>query len=396
MTCIDFNLDVRFPNLFMEGWADVHREDRFFTGHGLGSGSQVSHLCQAIPRRFQSEAFHMPRSFSRDGICSTFTSRKFARYRSLSACNEIKVVPHGHPQLRIEKQSFQRQRGSRLADLCRLRTGPHPSSQTAICRRGLWKRAEGFYSLRFGCIHHRPMLVIVPMGAISAAQGRDKAPHAYRSTWQHPDLYPHIRRQVTRCQRARHFTARTRSHLCRRPWLPGLRAALQNEFGKSVFRNSSQKEHAVSSPKITPCRQVDGFALRSNRRPSNFLRLEKLSGTASANCVRRRRNREAVCLSHEQLLAPCADDHGTLQGPLAGRTFLQVDQAAPADQSVFWNLGKRCEVPNLDRDLNLLAGCHFEKDNASGPESLHNFTGFEPLSFRERPYPATTCEVGPG
>jgi hypothetical protein len=36
---------------------------------------------------------------------------------------------------------------------------------------------------------------------------------------------------------------------------------------------------------------------------------------------------------------------------LAGGTFLQVDQAAPSDQAVLWDVGERGEDANLDRGV---------------------------------------------
>jgi hypothetical protein len=59
------------------------------------------------------------------------------------------------------------------------------------------------------------------------------------------------------------------------------------------------------------------------------------------------------------------------KNPLAGGTFLQVDQATPAHQAVLRNLRERGEDPNLDRSLGLRVGGDHQKAPRFGGVSLH-------------------------
>ena len=56
-------------------------------------------------------------------------------------------------------------------------------------------------------------------------------------------------------------------------------------------------------------------------------------------------------LPHQSGNAAGFDNLRPLQEPLAGGTFLQVDQAASAHQAVLWHLGERGEDPDLDRGV---------------------------------------------
>jgi len=67
-------------------------------------------------------------------------------------------------------------------------------------------------------------------------------------------------------------------------------------------------------------------------------------------------------------------DPSALPQPLAGRALLQVDQAAPPDQSLLWHLGQRGEDPDLDRDLGLCARGHSQEAARQQAKSLHNST----------------------
>ena len=72
--------------------------------------------------------------------------------------------------------------------------------------------------------------------------------------------------------------------------------------------------------------------------------------------------------------------------PLAGRTFLQMDQTAPANQEVFRDLRKRYQDPNLDCRFRLCARRHPQKTSPTADKSLHNSTDFERDDFRENPH----------
>ena len=50
---------------------------------------------------------------------------------------------------------------------------------------------------------------------------------------------------------------------------------------------------------------------------------------------------------------------------MAGRTFLQMDKAVPADQIILRHLRECRENSNLDRHLSLRARGHYQKETGS-------------------------------
>jgi len=66
------------------------------------------------------------------------------------------------------------------------------------------------------------------------------------------------------------------------------------------------------------------------------------------------------------------------------RAVFQMDQTAPADQSLFRHKRKCRQDSGLDSRVGVCAGCNFEK--ASGPQSepLQNPADFKPRTFRQK------------
>lgn len=63
--------------------------------------------------------------------------------------------------------------------------------------------------------------------------------------------------------------------------------------------------------------------------------------------------------------------------------FLQVDQAASADQILFRHLRECCKDPDLDRHLRLRTHRYHQKEPWNSGRSLHNPTDFEPDPVRK-------------
>ena len=72
-----------------------------------------------------------------------------------------------------------------------------------------------------------------------------------------------------------------------------------------------------------------------------------------------------------------------LQGPLAGRAFLQMDQAASAHQALLRHLGERGEDANLDRRFRLRPGRHRQEAPRLGSLPLHFAPDFLRHPLRE-------------
>ena len=89
-----------------------------------------------------------------------------------------------------------------------------------------------------------------------------------------------------------------------------------------------------------------------------------------------------------QVLIHVASDNNrtALQMPLAGGAVLQMDQTAPAYQSLFWHIRERREDSSVDCNLGLCVGGDNQKGIESGFESLHNSTDSERDFIRESVY----------
>jgi hypothetical protein len=80
-----------------------------------------------------------------------------------------------------------------------------------------------------------------------------------------------------------------------------------------------------------------------------------------------------------------------LQGTLAGRTVLQVDQAASAYQEVLRHIRECGEVANLDRRIGLCPRRHRQEAPESRRFALHPATDFFAHPVRENAHPASLC-----
>ena len=81
-----------------------------------------------------------------------------------------------------------------------------------------------------------------------------------------------------------------------------------------------------------------------------------------------------------------ADHRAALQMPLAGRTVLQVDQAASADQGFLRDFPERGEDPSVDCHQRLRTRGHCQKGTQARTEPLRNPTNSERGPFRENAY----------
>jgi len=73
--------------------------------------------------------------------------------------------------------------------------------------------------------------------------------------------------------------------------------------------------------------------------------------------------------------------------PLAGRTVLQMDQAAPANQTLIQRYRERRQDPGLDRCVDLRPRRHPQKAPRHRRQSRHNLAGPKRHSVRENAAP---------
>src|SRR5208337_3471532 len=86
----------------------------------------------------------------------------------------------------------------------------------------------------------------------------------------------------------------------------------------------------------------------------------------------------------DQSLRPSGLDHRRpIQKQVASGAFLQMDQAAPADQAVLRHVGKRREDADMDRRLGLCPRRHRKKAPCLGGLALHIVANFLDRPLRE-------------
>ena len=124
---------------------------------------------------------------------------------------------------------------AQLAHLCRLRPEPDPYRAATLCRGPLRGRSQR-RGVRAGCHHHRPVLVGLPVGALSLDQSGWEAPHPAESARQYPGFYPHQRWQIPRGPHPRRTAARGGSLLRHGPGLHRLRASAPAPPGRKGIR----------------------------------------------------------------------------------------------------------------------------------------------------------------
>ena len=115
--------------------------------------------------------------------------------------------------------------------------------------------------------------------------------------------------------------------------------------------------------------------VKSDRLLSSSRLDQALSGGAAQSPLLRCRTPAFPRLLDQQLRVAGSDHRQPVQVSLAGGTVLQVDQATPAHQGLSRHQPERGEDADLDRDLDLRAGCHHQEGTQLVGQSLPNPTG---------------------
>ena len=109
----------------------------------------------------------------------------------------------------------------------------------------------------------------------------------------------------------------------------------------------------------------------------------RLPAAAAAHQVPRQVNGQDLQLPDQQLRHPGAHRRQVVPLPLASGVVLQMDQAAPANQSVLRHVRECGEIPDLDRHLGLCAGGDHPETPRFEGRSLHHLADSEPDAVRE-------------
>lgn len=240
-------------------------------------------------------------------------------------------------------------REPRLAHLPGFRPQLDPDGPQALCR-GQLRLGIGTYSLCARFDHHRPVPGTVSVGALSQTQRCSQAPYVTRFAGQHSGFYPYLRRQAPRCQHSRPDCFRGWQLLRHGPGLYRLRPAPCPAHVPSFLCHARQSQPTIPANPFAPSRQGNRPTLRPNHQADWDGGQPGLSDPVATGEVLRCQERQIAGLSYQQLRSSSPDYRRALSLPLAGGAVLQscpeqgrrMDQAASADQGVFWNF--RCAV----------------------------------------------------
>src|SRR5215475_10077146 len=381
----DLNLGCHFRQSFgtFPGGTDAHWQSRVLTTYGVRAVAYVSSFGGEISWRFRRPHIQLPGSISVAGLCTADLPRKPARHRGVSACAAHQTLSYGAARQSEPQRPGRRQRVTRLAHLCRVCPRAYPHRTPAVCpgASGSGSRRD---SLRPGCHHHRLVLVAVSVGQVPQNQSGGKTAHAARLAWCYSELHPHLRRQTARCQRPRRAHCRAGRLLRDGSWLPRLRAALPPPSGRQLLCHPRQIQLQIQAPVFSPGRSQYRIALRPRSRTRCILLPPRLPRAAASHSLSRCR-RSATGILDQSYDVGAFDRLRVVSLALASRTVLQMDQAAPAHQTLLWHLRERREDPSLDRGRCVRISCHRSQASQSGVVLTRNVTDSEHHTIRENP-----------
>ncbi len=361
---------------------NVFWQTNIFTSHGLHAHAHFSPLRSELSGRPQCQKFHMPRSISLYGLCSTDISRKPPRHRSLSSCTATEVVPHGYSRNSSKVESRRRQRTAGLAHICRYCPCVNPRGTNTLQQRAIRHRSAAI-RVCTGCHNYRPVPIDVSVGDFPHEQSSNQTTYAFGSARQHSHIHLYLRWFCARCEYSRYDSNRARSILHNGQRISGLRQTPRHITGSRFLCDSLKIKSQMSKNLFSSDRSCNRTPVRSNNYADGVLFAQGLSKQTEAYQILRCRNRQHSGFSNQQFLSFCTDHCTALSLPMAGGTFLQVDQAKPAHQEFLWHIGECCQNSNLDRCLSIRRGCHTQKKAEYPSKSLHDSTNIERLGFRK-------------
>ena len=134
-----------------------------------------------------------------------------------------------------------------------------------------------------------------------------------------------------------------------------------------------------------PVDRSTGLICDQTRDAHGLLPGSQLPRAFAARQIQRPRDRQDVGLPDQQHGVASADDLRALQEPLAGRTVLQMDQAASADQTLPGQQRERREDAGVVRYRHLRAYHHRQERTSNQGLDVHMSTDFVGVRFRENP-----------
>src|SRR3990167_8166523 len=359
-----------------------YRQNRFCSVDGFYSILRVSAMRRALSWQLQGKNLLLLGSVPVHVLCTTDLSGKSQGYRGMPASSENQTLSHGYSWQNLPKHTCSCQRDSRLENLRRLCSGADQNSQKTLFWRRFWAGTRP-YSLCPRCNDYRSLSFGLPLGQISQWQSRSETPYSAGFARQYPCYCQYYAWQNSRYLYNRQSFYRGWRHLYNGPSLCRFFSPLQDSPISSVLCNRSKKQLRIQASVFLTSRQINRCASRPDNYRHRVLHLERLSRQTAANKLFRCLNKKTVRFLNQQLLTPSNRYRQIVQMPLANRTVLQMDQAAPKNQGILWHYRKRRQNSNLDSYLHLCAGSYRQETALYQSQPLHNFTDFERHAFRE-------------
>src|SRR5215471_3854233 len=368
---------VSSPRWRHEQWT----EPVFATRRSFAS-TPVSPVCATLRWQLSSAKFFLLGPVSLHDVRAVELSRESARHRGLLALARTPALSLGHPRQDLAQHVGRRQRVAPVADLCRFRPRIDPRSTAALSprrpgtRSGQHRLCTGFHDRR--SVHDTVSLC--PFHAQAACSEIAHAAGPARADSRFPAHYtgPH-----PRCQHARSAHSGTRCFLHHGSRLPQLRTALPLDLAWRLLCHPSAQELSFYPTYLASGRQEQRCAVRSNHHSALVLLCQGLSCSAPSHSLLGCRAGETAGVSHQQFHSSRKGDRRVVPSSLASRIVFQMDQTTSAHQGLLRNFGERCEDPDLDRRLQLPAGCHRAQTARSAHEPVHNAANSQRLLVPE-------------
>src|SRR6266852_1835393 len=266
---IDLNLDQvksMLPRDLRKELLDECWPIDLFTTGGLSSCVRVSPMRCPLQGRLQTQEFLLLGPVSLHGLRPANISRKLARHRSLSAGQSNKALSHGHSWSRLAQHAGQRQLGTRLAHLRRLRSLADPTSPSALPGRRV---QPGFAAncLRPGCHDHRSVPVAVSLGLLSQTERGHQTAHSARPARQHSYGNHYYSRPDSRGQHSRSANFRSRRLLSNGSGLSRFSPLTPTSFGLGLLHHARPQTFPLSATLLSAGRPHHRYHVRSDRHP---------------------------------------------------------------------------------------------------------------------------------
>ena len=330
-------------------------------------------------------------------LCMAFAQLTYREsLRDIEACLRAQrgqALPHGHSRHGRAQHAWPTPTSARLAHLRRLRPEPDRHRPAPVRRRAASGVDLHDDRLRAGLHHHRPVPVAVSRGPRFARPRRPSS--CTRCSICAATSPVSFTSPTASCTMSTSSTSLLPSRAPSTSWIAATSTSsgcYRIAPGRQLLRHARQVELRCQRRYSRPVDHSTGLlcdqtvVLTGSTRTKDYPEPLRRIRFNDAQTDKR------SCSS--PTTSPAGAHHRrALPLPLAGRTVLQVDQAASAHQGVLRHLGERGEDADLDRRLRLRARRHHSQAPATVRQPLRNSTDPEPHHVRANPAGSATCAI---